>query len=106
MTTACPARFAETASETLIMSQYVSFRAMHRRYAHRWLLAVPFIWQIGLTPLVNTASVRVFSLPLPMVWQMAGILVATAVIGFVFWRDERIEKDAGPAGDPGAEELS
>lgn len=66
---------------------------VHRRYAHRWLLALPFLWQIGGTPLVNTDAVRVFSLPLPMVWQMCGILVATAVIGFVFWRDERIEAE-------------
>ncbi|WP_024354871.1 DUF3311 domain-containing protein [Brevundimonas naejangsanensis] len=88
------------------MSQYASFRAMHRRYVHRWLLVIPFIWQIGLTPLVNTASVRVFSLPLPMAWQMAGILVATAVIGFVFWRDERIEKELGLTDDQDGEGLS
>ncbi len=66
-----------------------------RRYAHRWLLVIPFIWQIGLVPFVNTASVRVFSLPLPMVWQMAGILIATAVIGFVFSTDKRIERADG-----------
>lgn len=88
------------------MTQYASFRATHRRYVHRWLLAIPFIWQIGLTPLVNTASVRIFSLPLPMVWQMGGILVATAVIGFVFWRDERIEAATGATDDLGGEERS
>lgn len=68
----------------------------HRRYAHRWLLLIPFIWQVGGTPLVNTAAVRVFSLPLPMLWQMCGILVASATIGFVFARDERIEANDEP----------
>lgn len=86
------------------MTPYDSFRAANRRYIHRWLLVVPFIWQIGLTPLINTASIRVFSLPLPMVWQMGGILVATAVIGFVFWRDERIEAASGMSDDLRAEE--
>jgi hypothetical protein len=69
-----------------------------RRYAHRWLLVVPFIWQIALVPFFNSASVRVFSLPLPMVWQMAGILVATGIIAFVFRTDQRIERaDRSPA---------
>ena len=69
-----------------------------RRYAHRWVLVIPFIWQIGLVPFVNTASVRVFSLPLPMVWQMAGILIATALIALVFRIDRRIERGEEPAG--------
>lgn len=63
-----------------------------RRYAHRWLLVIPFIWQIALVPFFNSAEVRVFSLPLPMAWQMAGILIATGVIAFVFRRDRRIER--------------
>lgn len=63
-----------------------------RRYAHRWLLVIPFIWQIGLVPFVNSASVRVFSMPLPMVWQMVGILIATGLIALVFRIDERIER--------------
>ena len=86
------------------MTPYDPFLAANRRYIHRWLLVVPFIWQIGLTPLINTASIRVFSLPLPMVWQMGGILVATAVIGFVFWRDERIEAASGMSDDLRGEE--
>jgi hypothetical protein len=49
-------------------------------------------------PFFNSASVRVFSLPLPMVWQMAGILVATGIIAFVFRTDQRIERaDRSPA---------
>ena len=63
-----------------------------RRYAHRWLLVIPFIWQIALVPFVNTASVRVFSLPLPMAWQMVGILIATSLIALVFRIDRRIER--------------
>ena len=72
-----------------------------RRYAHRWLLVIPFIWQIGLVPFVNSASVRVFSMPLPMVWQMAGILVATGLIALVFRIDQRIER-ADPTLNPQA----
>ena len=63
-----------------------------RRYAHRWLLVIPFIWQIALVPFVNTASVRIFSLPLPMAWQMVGILIATTLIALVFRIDRRIER--------------
>lgn len=63
-----------------------------RRYAHRWVLVIPFIWQIALVPFVNTASVRVFSMPLPMVWQMVGILIATGLIALVFRIDRRVER--------------
>lgn len=73
-------------------------RGDFRRYAHRWLLIIPFIWQIGLAPFVNTAAIRVFSLPLPMVWQMCGILVATVTIAAVFRMDERLERAAESAG--------
>lgn len=31
-----------------------------------------------------------------MLWQMCGILVASATIGFVFARDERIEANDEP----------
>lgn len=63
-----------------------------RRYAHRWLLLIPFIWQVGLVPFSNSATVRVFSLPLPMVWQMVGILIATGLIALVFYIDQKIER--------------
>ena len=69
--------------------------ASWKRYGHRWLLLIPFIWQIGCAPFVNTASVRVFSLPLPLVWQMAGILIASALIALVFMLDERMERALG-----------
>jgi hypothetical protein len=64
-----------------------------RRYAHRWLLVVPFLWQIAAVPFVNDIAWRPMSLPFPMVWQMAGILVASAMIAIVFHLDERLEAD-------------
>jgi len=41
-----------------------------------------------------------------MAWQVAGILVDTAVIGFGFWRDERSEKELGLTDDRDGEGLS
>lgn len=67
-------------------------RSVFRRYAHRWLLVIPFIWQVGLVPVVNTDAIRVFSLPFPMVWQMTGILVTSTLIAIVFRLDERLER--------------
>ena len=62
-----------------------------RSYAHRWLLLVPFVWQIGLVPFANEVDARPLGLPFPMVWQMLGILVATVVIGIVSTMDRRQE---------------
>lgn len=56
---------------------------------HRWLLLIPFLWQIGAVPLVNDVAWRPFSLPFPMVWQMTGILVTSAIIAFIFAIDRR-----------------
>lgn len=56
---------------------------------HRCLLVIPFIWQIACVPLVNNIAWRPFSLPFPMVWQMAGVLVTTAVIALCFAIDRR-----------------
>ena len=69
---------------------------------HRWLLIIPFLWQVGMVPFVNGIAWRPFSLPFPMVWQMIGILVTTLVIATVFAIDERVdpeieEPDAAPA---------
>ncbi len=66
-----------------------------RRTAHRWLLLVPFAWQVALIPLVNDVPLRPFSLPFPMFWQMLGILVTTGVIGLVMSIDRR--QDAAEA---------
>lgn len=60
-----------------------------RRTAHRWLLLVPFVWQVVLIPVVNDVPLRPFSLPFPMFWQMLGILVTTGVIGLVMSIDRR-----------------
>ena len=68
-----------------------------RRTAHRWLLLVPFVWQVVLIPVVNDVPLRPFSLPFPMFWQMLGILVTTGVIGIVLRLDRRLEADAAAA---------
>jgi hypothetical protein len=75
-----------------------------RGYAHRWLLLLPFIWQIGLVPFANDVQVRVVGLPFPMVWQMAGVLVATLCIALVFRIDRRIEGDDDGIPSESAEE--
>ncbi|TKD50750.1 DUF3311 domain-containing protein [Sphingomonas baiyangensis] len=60
-----------------------------RSRRHRWLLLLPFVWQVACVPLVNDVAWRPFSLPFPMVWQMAGILFTTAIIAIVFAIDKR-----------------
>lgn len=64
---------------------------MASRYVHRWLLLLPFIWQVGAVPFVNDVAWRPFSLPFPMVWQMIGIVFATLIIALVFVLDEKVE---------------
>jgi hypothetical protein len=68
-------------------------------YLHRWLLLLPFLWQVGAVPLVNDIAWRPASLPFPMVWQMLGILFTTAIIAIVFHLDERVEKATGEDGN-------
>jgi hypothetical protein len=58
-------------------------------HRHRWLLLAPFVWQVGLAPLVNDVATRPFGLPFPMAWQMAGIALTSVVIGLVYWLDQR-----------------
>lgn len=36
------------------------------RHTYRWLLAVPFVWQAGLAPVVNGVMWAPFGLPFPM----------------------------------------
>lgn len=67
-----------------------------RHRYHRLALLLPFVWQLGAVGLVNAVAWRPFGLPFPMVWQMAGIVIASATIAFVFWRDETY----GDSGDP------
>lgn len=66
-------------------------------YRHRWLLTIPFLWQVGAVPLINDIAWRPLSLPFPMMWQLVGIIVTSAVIGVVFRLDERAEAAAGQA---------
>lgn len=54
---------------------------------HRWLLLLPFVWQIGLVPFANGVTLKPFDLPFPMAWQMVGIVFATMVIALVRWLD-------------------
>jgi hypothetical protein len=72
------------------------------RRLHRWLLVLPFVWQVGLAPWSNGVDLRPFHLPFPMFWQMAGILFTTLVIALVFLLDRRVE--AGTDGVGGRDE--
>ncbi len=60
---------------------------------HRWLLVLPFVWQIALVPLVNDVAWRPFGLPFAMVWQMAGIVFASLVIALVHALDNRAGRE-------------
>ncbi len=71
--------------------------AVSRR--QRWLLLIPFLWQIGGIPLVNDIAWRPFSLPFPMVWQMAGIVITSLVIAFIFSIDRKHPEFEGPDDD-------
>ena len=66
---------------------------MTRRHWHRWLLLVPFLWQVAFAPLVNDVMLRPFGMPFPMAWQMAGILVTSVVIAIVYRLDRRRAPD-------------
>ncbi|MES2496096.1 MAG: DUF3311 domain-containing protein [Pseudomonadota bacterium] len=68
-------------------------------YAHRWLLLIPFLWQIGAVPFVNDIAWRPLALPFPMMWQLVGIVITTIVIAIVFRLDERREAAAGEGED-------
>jgi hypothetical protein len=69
-----------------------------RRRLHRWLLVLPFVWQVGLAPWSNGVELRPFHLPFPMAWQMAGIVITTLVIALVFRLDRRADAAEGRAG--------
>lgn len=63
------------------------------RRLHRWLLVLPFVWQVVLVPWSNRVAARPFDLPFPMAWQMAGIVFTTLVIAVVYVLDGRAERD-------------
>jgi hypothetical protein len=56
---------------------------------HRWLLVLPFIWQVAMIPLVNDVTWRPLGLPFPLVWQLAGVVFATLIIALVHRLDRR-----------------
>lgn len=58
------------------------------------LLLLPFVWQLGFAPWANGVEWAPLGLPFGMVWQMAGILFATAVLGLRFMLDAR-NKEGG-----------
>jgi hypothetical protein len=62
-----------------------------RSLAHRWLLVVPFVWQVGLVPVVNDVDLAPLHIPFPMVWQLLGIVVTSVVVAVVF----RLDRGAG-----------
>ncbi|MET8468283.1 DUF3311 domain-containing protein [Streptomyces sp. NPDC006422] len=65
--------------------------------AHRWLLVLPFVWQVGLVPVVNDVRLAPLNIPFPMLWQMLGVLASTAVIALVFRLDRRAGVEAEEA---------
>ncbi|WP_380874150.1 hypothetical protein ACFB49_46070 [Sphingomonas sp. DBB INV C78] len=65
--------------------------AAARSFAHRWLLLIPFLWQVGMVPFVNDVAWRPLSLPFPMVWQMVGIVITSILIAIVFKIDQAQE---------------
>lgn len=54
-----------------------------------WLLVLPFIWQLGFAPWANEVGWTPLGLPFAMVWQMMGILFATAVLALRYWLDRK-----------------
>ena len=56
---------------------------------HYLLLLVPFVWQVVLLPWANEVQLAPFGIPFAMLWQMAGIVVATVAIGLTFRIDRR-----------------
>lgn len=66
-------------------------QSQSRSLAHRWLLLIPFLWQVAMVPFINDITWRPLSLPFAMAWQMVGVLVTSAVIGIVFLIDRKQE---------------
>jgi uncharacterized membrane protein len=66
-------------------------------HAYRWLLVVPFVWQVGLAPAVNGIAFSPWHIPFPMAWQMLGVAVTSVVIAVVFRLDRRAGVEAEEA---------
>lgn len=55
-------------------------RGLRRQY---WLLLLPFVWQVAMVPFVNDVRWHPLGLPFPLVWQLAGVVLASAVLALV-----------------------
>jgi hypothetical protein len=58
---------------------------------HRALLFLPLAWHVALAPFANAVDWRPLGLSFQMVWQMAGVVVTTLVLGLVHHLDSRAE---------------
>lgn len=82
-----------------------------RATVHRWLLVIPFIWQVALVPVVNDVKLAPLHIPFPMLWQMLGIVATTIIVGVVFRLDraagvDEEERRFAAATEPGAGEQA
>lgn len=68
--------------------------------AHHALLALPFVWHLGLAPWVNDISWQPLGLPFPMVWQMGGILLTSLIIGIVYRLDQALRREPSRDAQP------
>ncbi|WP_136162566.1 DUF3311 domain-containing protein [Sphingomonas flavalba] len=67
----------------------------------RWrylLLALPFLWQLGLAPWANGVAARPLGIPFAMFWQIAGIVFASACIALLYWMERRAARDGADDG--------
>ena len=64
---------------------------------HRLLLLLPFVWQLALAPMINDVVVPGLPVPFPMLWQMIGVVLTSALIAIVFSVDRKqdAKADAG-----------
>ena len=68
--------------------------------AHHALMLLPFIWHLALAPIINDVRWQPWGLPFAMVWQMAGILATSLIIGIVYRLDREPRPDRHPPTDP------
>ncbi|VWB19617.1 hypothetical protein BLA14095_00633 [Burkholderia lata] len=66
---------------------HLPIKTVPARHIYRWLLAIPFVWQAALAPAINDVAWAPFGMPFPMLWQMTGIVLTSAVIALVFRLD-------------------
>ncbi|WP_414902147.1 DUF3311 domain-containing protein [Sphingomonas flavalba] len=62
----------------------------------RWrylLLALPFLWQLGLAPWANGVAVRPLGIPFAMFWQITGIIFASACIALLYRMEKRAARN-------------